>query len=58
MLPINSIVNGDNLTVMKTFPDNCIDAIVTDPPYALTTTAMCILYAIFALTNEWGLNHG
>ena len=35
MLPINSIVNGDNLTVMKTFPDNCIDAIVTDPPYAL-----------------------
>ena len=39
MLPINSIVNGDNLTVMKTFPDNCIDAIVTDPPYALTTTA-------------------
>ena len=39
MLPINSVVCGDNLTVMKTFEDNCIDAIVTDPPYALTTTA-------------------
>jgi site-specific DNA-methyltransferase (adenine-specific) len=39
MLPINSVVCGDNLTVMKTFEDNSIDAIVTDPPYALTTTA-------------------
>ena len=31
-LPVNTIVCGDNLTVMKMFEDNCIDAIVTDPP--------------------------
>ena len=28
--------NGDCLEVMKTFPDNCIDSIVTDPPYGIS----------------------
>lgn len=36
MLPINSIVCGDNLTVMKTFDDNSIDSIVTDPPAGIS----------------------
>ena len=27
--------HGDCLQVLKTFPDNSIDAIVTDPPYGL-----------------------
>ena len=32
-LPINNIIQGDCLEVMKTFPDKSIDLIVTDPPY-------------------------
>jgi len=31
----NKIYLGDCLEVLKTFPDNCIDSIVTDPPYEL-----------------------
>jgi len=34
-LPINQIICGDCLTVLKTLPDESIDAIVTDPPYEL-----------------------
>ena len=34
-LPINQIIQGDCLEVMKTWPDNCIDSIITDPPYGL-----------------------
>ena len=29
----NKIICGDCLEVMQGFPDNCIDSIVTDPPY-------------------------
>jgi len=32
---INQIIQGDCLKVLKQFPDNCIDAVITDPPYAL-----------------------
>ena len=32
-LPINQIIQGDCLEVMKTMPDNCIDLVVTSPPY-------------------------
>jgi len=32
-LPLNQIVCGDNVKVMKTFPDACIDLVVTSPPY-------------------------
>jgi hypothetical protein len=31
----NIILEGDCLEVMKTFPDNSVDSIVTDPPYEL-----------------------
>jgi len=31
----NKILCGDALEVLKTFPDNSIDTIITDPPYAL-----------------------
>ncbi len=33
MLPIDKIICGDNVTVMSTFPDACIDLVVTSPPY-------------------------
>jgi DNA modification methylase len=30
----NTIICGDNQEVLRTFPDNCIDLIITSPPYA------------------------
>jgi len=32
-LPINQIICGDNVATMQTFPDACIDLVVTSPPY-------------------------
>jgi len=32
---INRIMCGDCLEVMKGMPDNCVDTIITDPPYGL-----------------------
>lgn len=31
----NTILNGNNIAVLKTFPDNHFDSIVTDPPYGI-----------------------
>ncbi|MFT4326788.1 MAG: DNA-methyltransferase [Candidatus Woesearchaeota archaeon] len=33
MLPINQIACEDNLEYLQKLPDNCVDLIVTDPPY-------------------------
>ena len=35
-LPINQIIQGDCLEVLKKLPDNCIDCVITDPPYGLS----------------------
>lgn len=35
MIEKNKIYLGNNLEILKTFPDNSIDSIVTDPPYGL-----------------------
>jgi len=32
---INKIVCGDCIEVMKTLPDNSVDAVITDPPYGI-----------------------
>jgi site-specific DNA-methyltransferase (adenine-specific) len=32
---INKIINGDSLTVMREMPSNCLDLVVTSPPYNL-----------------------
>jgi site-specific DNA-methyltransferase (adenine-specific) len=34
-MEINKVYVGNNLDVLKTFPDNSVDSIVTDPPYGL-----------------------
>lgn len=34
-LPINQIIQGDCLEVMKTLPDKCVDLVLTDPPYGI-----------------------
>lgn len=31
---LNKIITGDCLNILKNFPDNCIDLIITSPPYA------------------------
>lgn len=36
-LPINSIINEDCLTFIPTLPNESIDIIVTDPPYAISS---------------------
>ena len=33
MIPVNSIICGDCLEVMRDWPDNCVDLILTSPPY-------------------------
>ena len=33
MIPVNTIICGDCLEVMKEWPDNCVDLVCTDPPY-------------------------
>lgn len=30
---VNEIICGDNVSVLETFPDQCIDLVVTSPPY-------------------------
>ena len=35
MIERNTVVCGDCLEVMQDFPDNSVDAVVTDPPYGL-----------------------
>lgn len=32
---LNSTITGDCLSAMKKLPDNCIDTVLTDPPYGL-----------------------
>jgi len=32
-IPVNRIIHGDCIDVMSEFPDNCIDLVVTSPPY-------------------------
>ena len=36
MVTPNQIINADNVETLRTFPDDCIDSIVTDPPYGLS----------------------
>ena len=33
---VNKVIQGDSLEVLKTLPDNSIDAVITDPPYGLS----------------------
>ncbi len=37
MPPLNTIIQGDCLEIMRGWPDGCVDLIVTDPPYDDTT---------------------
>jgi DNA modification methylase len=32
-IPLNTLLTGNNIEILKTFPDECIDLTVTSPPY-------------------------
>ena len=35
MIPLNTIIPGDCLQIMRFMPAECIDSVITDPPYGL-----------------------
>lgn len=35
-IEVNQIIHGDCLQVLRTFPSNAVDSVVTDPPYGLS----------------------
>lgn len=35
-LPVNEVLNGDCLDLLKTFPDDSVDSVVTDPPAGIS----------------------
>lgn len=49
-LPLNQIIQGDCLEVMKSFPDKCIDLVLTDPPYG---TTQCSWDTIIPFEDMW-----
>jgi site-specific DNA-methyltransferase (adenine-specific) len=48
-LPINSVVCGNNVNVLETFPDESIDLIVTSPPYDGLRTYNGFVFDIYTL---------
>jgi len=49
-LPVNQIICGDCLDVMKDWPDDCVDLVLTDPPYGTTA---CKWDTIIPLKPMW-----
>jgi site-specific DNA-methyltransferase (adenine-specific) len=43
-MEVNKIICGDNVEVMKTFPDDCIDGVITSPPYNTSRTGSADKY--------------
>jgi len=39
------VVEGDALALLASLPDGCVDAVVTDPPYASTGDAASVMQA-------------
>ncbi len=45
-LPINQIICGDCLEVMKDWPANCVDLVLTDPPYGIGDKSNALGFAV------------
>ena len=52
MLPINQVLLGDAIEVMKSLPDNSVDAVITDPPYAIGVADWDVAIDIAEFTIE------
>ena len=35
---LDKIINADCLDILKHLPDNCVDLVITDPPYLIKNT--------------------
>lgn len=46
------VVHGDCLDVLRGLPDGCVDAVVTDPPYAITSEASSSVSRTFRTPRE------
>lgn len=62
-LPINQVICGDNREIMAQWPDECIDTIITSPPYwgmrNYGPEAMAIYGGDKNCEHEWGFEaHG
>ena len=55
-LPLNQIIQGDCLEVMKTFPDKSIDLVLTDPPYGIKITKKTNKYGTATHTSRVATN--
>ena len=52
-LPVNQIICGDCLEVMRDFPDNSIDSIITDPPYGINYKGWDKFEDFVSFTESW-----
>ena len=52
MLPINQVLLGDAIAIMKSLPDNSVDAVITDPPYAIGVADWDVAIDIAEFTIE------
>ena len=50
----NKVFKGNCLDVLKTFPDNSIDSILTDPPYGLSSVKDLPSLLTSWINNETG----
>ena len=54
-MPENTIICGDCLEVMKDWPDNCVDLVLTDPPYGIgETNQKNLSRGKYALPTDYG----
>ena len=51
-LPLNNIICGNNLEILKTIPDESIDLICTDPPYGINYKDWD-KFDFSEFTNQW-----
>lgn len=55
-LPLNQILQGDCIEILKKLPDQCVDVIFADPPYNLQLRQVLIRpneTIVDAVTDEW-----
>ncbi len=56
MLPVNQILQGDSLSVLKTLPDECVDVVFADPPYFMQLGGDLLRpdsSKVDAVTDDW-----
>jgi site-specific DNA-methyltransferase (adenine-specific) len=56
-LPLGRMIQGDNLLVLPTLPDECVDAIITDPPFGTASDSKVQqrgrIQTTFAIAWDW-----